>query len=182
MPCTSHKLPLIMTFNVQTFHFDTQIFKKSPYRGRGNSHTLPCSVASLPRIGPSFTNPVYTAVTSITKASLKGPCPPPSPVDWSKWIEKRGDQRIGICNVCYFIHPTPNNDIWYAKRAILIHTISRIPLPWEGDTPSPARSLRSLALPLIMAFNVQKVAFWYTNFQNFPTGVILLISPHRLLC
>ena len=51
---TSHKLPLIMTFNVQKFHFDTQIFKKSPYRGRGNSHTLPCSVASLPRIGTSF--------------------------------------------------------------------------------------------------------------------------------
>ena len=91
---TSHKLPLIMTFNVQKFNFYTHIFKKSPYRGRGNSHTLPCSVASLPRIGPSFTNPVYTAVTSITKASLKGPCPLHPPLIGVNELKKGGIREL----------------------------------------------------------------------------------------
>ena len=90
-----------MTFNVQKFHFDTQIFKKFPYRGRGNSPTLPCSVALLLRIGPSFTNPVYTAVTSITKASLKGPCPLHPPLIGVNELKKGGIRELVICNVCY---------------------------------------------------------------------------------
>ena len=49
---TSHiTYPLIITFNVHKMPWH-DIKKKSPYRGSTPSHTLPHSVASLPRFGP----------------------------------------------------------------------------------------------------------------------------------
>ena len=51
---TSHKLPLIMTFNVQKFHFDTQIFKNLPTVGGGTATPSPAlslrSLALAPRL------------------------------------------------------------------------------------------------------------------------------------
>ena len=67
-----------MEFNVQKIAFDTRIFKKkSPYRGggHGHPHPPPARSASLPRFGPSLTNPGYTTVSGITK--VQGPMPPP---------------------------------------------------------------------------------------------------------
>ena len=76
---TSHNLPPNKGINVQNkCRFHTRIFKKFPYRGRGK-HTLPHSVASLPRFDPRLTN--ASCGTGIAKG-YKSPCPPP--LDWSE--------------------------------------------------------------------------------------------------
>ena len=67
--------------------FSDTNFEKSPYRGRGK-HTLPRSVASLPRFGPPLTNPGCTTVTGIAKGT-RGHAP--APLDWSKIsFQKKG--------------------------------------------------------------------------------------------
>ena len=66
--------------------------KKKSLLWEGETHTLPHSVASLPRFDPRLTNPSCTTGTGIAKG-YKVPCPP-APLDWSEKI-KRG-KYIGI--------------------------------------------------------------------------------------
>ena len=60
--------------------------------------------------------------------------PPPPPVDWSK----RNTKGVKVGNLYNLYHVTciilPLNDVKCAKKAILIHKIPKISLPWERGT------------------------------------------------
>ena len=135
-----HKLPLIKVSNVQeNAVFRHKFWKISlPWEGETPSHTLPRSVALLPRFGPPLTNPGCTTVTGIAKGT-KGHAP--APLDWSKIIFQKkggvGDWYMSLHITNPLIMPFNVQEMSFSYT-----NFQKISLPH----PPPSRSLRSLAL------------------------------------
>ena len=119
-----------MAFNVQKLPFAPSPFEKSPYHGRGTAPSQALPLGNFaPSLCPRLTNP------GIAIRGYKGPGPPPPPLigETKQKLKNWGLISLLMCRKCFF----------YTQ-------IFKKNLPTVVPHPSPARSLRSLALaPLL---------------------------------
>ena len=95
-------------------------------------HNLPLimafNVQKLPFCPPSpLTNPGYTTITGVAKGDTRAHSHIPPLIGEFK---KGGGRR----ELVYATTKPTNNG---QKNAVLIHTFSKISLPWKGDSPLP---------------------------------------------
>ena len=129
------------------FRFHTHTFKKSPYRGRGET-PLPPLGRFAPSLWPPLTNPGCTTVTAIAKMH-KAPCSPLIGVKEN--FEKGGYMRdLYTCHLT-LLPPPLIMSFNVEENAVFIHEFSKNLPTVGGGHPLPlpplGRFAPSLCLP-----------------------------------